>query len=62
MKRIQLNSSNKQLDGEFKEDVIGLQGFGSVGAIIDKEEKISVNPFSVESEASLKLTQKLQQM
>ena len=62
MKRIQLNSSNKQLESEFKEDIVGLQGFGSVGAIIDKEEKTSVNPFSVESETSLKLTQKLKQM
>ena len=59
MKRIQLNSSNKQLDNEFKEELVGLQGFGSVGAIIDKEEKNSVNPFSVEGETSLKLTQKL---
>ena len=59
MKRIQLNSSNKQLDNEFKEELVGLQGFGSVGAIIDKEEKKSVNPFSVEGETSLKLTQKL---
>ena len=59
MKRIQLNSSNKQLDNEFKEELVGLQGFGSVGAIIDKEEKNSINPFSVEAETSLKLTQKL---
>ena len=56
MKRIILNSSNKQLNNDFIEEVSGLQGFGSVGAIINKEEENMINPFTLESETNLKLT------
>ena len=62
MKRIMLNSSQKQLNNDFSEEVSGIQGFGSVGAIINKEEENMVNPFQLESDTSLKLTQKLKQI
>lgn len=59
MKRIVLNSSSKQLNNDFSEEAAGFQGFGSVGAINMKDDPTSVNPFQIESDASLKLTQKL---